>query len=221
METHRGAARHSTGASLLLLGLALLQPGALPAQGADSAYASAALDRLASRLAADTSLPDSLRHLSPADLIAKDAMNAMPRLPDEGVVRFMRLMAASMHALPEPTCGSLLMAGNQRGSDPEEMLFQLPPPLADEWIALLEQLVHARANRQPYGRIATAEEMHAWNMGLPDRLEPERRDRLIRIAQNPPPTQADACWAMRLIMDDLAAAPPATIGPITRAMFGR
>lgn len=204
---------------LPLLAALLLPTGAARAQAPDPAYADAALTRLAQRLAADGDLPDSLRHLTPAQLIDKTAMNALPLLDDAGVVGFMRLLAASLHALPEPECGSYLTAGGQ-GTDPEQMLPSLPAPLVDQWVGLAEALVRARAVPRR-GTAATAEEVRAWNMGLMTRLAADDRDRLITIAQNPPPSQGDACWAIRIIMDDLAAAPAATLAPITRAMFGQ
>ena len=205
---------------LPLLAALLLPAGTARAQAPDPAYADAALTRLAQRLAADGGLPDSLRHLTPAQLIDKTAMSALPLLDDAGVVGFMRLLARSLHALPEPACGAYLTGGS-RGSDPEEMLPVLPPPLVDDWIGLLEALVRARAGTRVRGTAATAEELRGWNAGLPKRLNAEDRDRLITIAQNPPPSQGDACWAIRIIMDDLAAAPAATLAPITRTMFGQ
>lgn len=205
--------------NLPLLAALLLPAGAAHAQAPDSTYASAALARLAGRLAADASLPDSLRHFTGDQLIAKEAMNALPLLDDVAIVGFMRLLAASLHALPEPECGSYLTAGNQ-GTDPEQMLPSLPAPLVDQWVGLAEALVRARAAPRR-GTAATAEEVRAWNMGLMTRLAADDRDRLVTIAQHPPPSQGDACWAIRIIMDDLAAAPPATLAPITRAMFGQ
>ncbi len=197
----------------------LLAPAAARGQAPDPAYAGAALARLADRLAADASLPDSLRHFTGDQLIGKDAMNALPLLDDAGVAGFMRLLGASLHALPEPECASYLMAGGQ-GTDPEQMLPVLPVPLVDQWVGLAEALLRARSGTRAPGTRATAAEVRTWNMGLMTRLASGDRDRLITIAQNPPPSQGDACWAIRVIMDDLAAAPPATLAPIARAMFG-
>ncbi len=206
--------------TLPLVAALLVPAAAARAQAPDPAYATAALARLAERLAGDASLPDSLRHFTGEQLIGKDAMNALPLLDDAGVVGVMRLLGASMHALPEPECASYLMAGGQ-GTDPEQMLPVLPAPLVDRWVGLAEALLRARAGARVVGTRATAEEVRAWNVGLMTRLAAGDRDRLITIAQNPPPSQGDACWAIRIIMDDLAAAPPATLAPIARAMFGQ
>lgn len=62
------------------IGLLYLLPSAAGAQGADQGYSSA-LTHLATRMGADPTLPASLRDFSPAELIAREAMNALPLLP--------------------------------------------------------------------------------------------------------------------------------------------
>jgi hypothetical protein len=64
-------------------------------------------------------------------------------------------------------------------------------------------------------------EIRAAYASIPARLSVEDRQRMISIARNPPPTRPDACWAMRVIMDGLAALPLAELGPVVRATFGQ
>jgi hypothetical protein len=205
---------------LLFLVLLFALPVAGTAQTPDSTYARAGLERLVRGLAADGTLPDSLRQLRVADLTDKRLMETLPRLDDAGVVRFMHLLARSMHQLPQALCGSFLSGGSAPGPEPSDLLPWLPQPVVDEWLALYETLVRA-TTRPLQGKAAGPDEVRTWNQGLPTRLPPTSRDRLIRIAQTPPPSEADACWAMQTIMDDLAAAPVDTQAPIIRTMFGQ
>jgi hypothetical protein len=38
------------------------------------------------------------------------------------------------------------------------------------------------------------------------------------IARNPPPNQADACWASQTLFGELAKLPPGELGPVMRRM---
>ena len=192
-------------------------PAPALAQGSGD-YARRAVAHLAERLAADSRLPDGLRHLTPSALVA---------LPDSGYVRvlndseasdFFRILTASLHQLPDSLCGRFLQLGSGGPPNVETMLLFLDSATVDGWVAVLDRMVRASATSPTPGR-ASPEEVRAANVAVLNSLDADRRQRLAWIAQHPPPTTNDACWAIRVIMDGMAQLPVPQLGPVVRTNF--
>jgi len=206
------------GINALLLGLvAAARP--LPAQLPDTGYAARALSALATRLAADPTLPDSLRRLSAVQIIAPGNMIYAAWLDDSSIGAYIRVTAATLHQLPEARCAKALRPDRTDSSDLDRLLPYVDSSTADQWAGVLERIVRARA-RPSGGRVAADSEVRALDRAVVAALEPPDRERLVRIAQFRPPDQTDACWAIRTIMDGMAAVPPARLGPVQRTLLG-
>src|SRR6266516_3301439 len=139
--------------------------------------------------------------------------------PARAASEFMHLTAATLHQVPDSLCGKFLQAGAD-APDLPAMLAYVDSSSMDRWAIMLERMVRARARSAPGARVATATEVRAAYAAIPGRLSVEDRQRMIWIARNPPPTQQDACWAMRVIMDGLAQLPLAELGPVVGLTFG-
>src|SRR5207249_463698 len=205
------------GSSVLIAFLAEASPAR--AQSADTSYSGRALGRLVQKIRADRTLPDSLRRLTAADLVGPITSSYVRFFDDSAANEFMHLMAATLHQVPDSLCGRFLQAGAD-APDLPAMLAYVDSSSMDRWAIMLERMVRARARSAPGPRAATATEVRAAYAAIPARLSVEDRQRMIWIARNPPPTQQDACWAMRVIMDGLAQLPLAELGPVVRATFG-
>jgi hypothetical protein len=189
------------------------------AQGSGD-FARRAVTHLAQTLAADTHLPDSLRRITETALVA---------LPDSGYVRvledseasdFIKVLATSLHQLPDSLCGRFLAAGSGDPPDLRTMLPLLDSVTVRGWLAVLEGMVRARARSQPILRTASPEEVRAAYVAIMNTMEPDRRQHLAWVAQHPPPTVKDACWSIQVIMDGMAQLPVAQLGPVARTNFG-
>jgi hypothetical protein len=208
-------------ALLLACSLAAVGPGAFArAQVPDSSYASQRIARLADHLRADVTLPDSLRYLSVHDIVDPTNASYFRLLNDSTSRAFMRVVAATLHQVPDSLCGSLL--GPDAGPSLEfaDMLPHLDATTIDSWAVLFEHVMHVRAAGGPGLPQATPEQVQAATVAILQRLSPEDRQRLIFVARHPPPSQRDACWSMQVLMDGLAAMSAGDLGPVVRAMFG-
>ena len=200
--------------------IALLAGASLArAQSADASYSGRALGRLVQRLRADRTLPDSLRRLTAADLVGPINSSYVRFFDDSAASEFMRLMAGTLHQVPDSLCGKFLQAAGDPPDLPA-MLVYVDSSTADKWAAILERIVRVRSKPAPSRRVASDTEVRAAYATIPGRLSVEDRQRMIWIARNPPPTRQDACWAMRVIMDGMAQLPLAELGPVVRATFG-
>lgn len=206
--------RRTTLVALLLVGLAA------PARAQSSSPSSQrALARLAQKVAADPKLPDSLRRLTATDLLALPESGYVRLLSDSQASDFMQVMAATLHQLPDSLCGRFLQLGQSK-PDLAMMVGLIDSATVDRWTVIVERMVRAIAGSQPAGRAASPEEIRAANVAVITALDAERRQRLGWIAQHPPPSSADACWAIQVIMDGMAQLPPLQLGPVVRANFG-
>jgi hypothetical protein len=187
------------------------------AQGSGD-YARQAVAHLARTIAADSSLPDGLRHLTTTALVG---------LPDSGYVRilndseasdFLRVLATTLHQLPDSLCGRFMQAG----SSPPNLLTMLPlldSATVNGWLGILDRMVRAWARSLPPGRTASPEEVQAAYMAILNSMDADHRQHLAWIAQHPPPTTTDACWSIRVIMDGMAQLPVPQLGPVVRTNF--
>ena len=200
--------------ALLLAGL----PAPVLPQSPNS-YGQRALARLAGKLAGDPKLPDRLRHITPSDLLALPESGYVRILNDSEASDFLQVLAATLHQLPDSLCGRFLVAGSSP-PDLAAMFTFIDSATVDRWTPILERIVRASARSQPAGPVATADEIRAANVAVITGMDAERRQRFGWIAQHPPPSLADACWAMQGILDGMAHLPPAQLGPVVRANFG-
>lgn len=189
------------------------------AQTSGTAPTPRALARLVERLRADATLPDSLRRLTAADLMGTVNMRYVALLDDTSSGLLMRTTAATLHQVPDSVCGALLEAAGGAPSDLAMLQFVDSGTTAD-WAIILERIVRARASALPGPRVASDTEVRAIMLGLQGRFSTADRERMVRMAQQPPPSGSDFCWSTRLVIDGIAALPPAELGPLVRKMFG-
>lgn len=176
-----------------------------------------ALTRLVTKLRADATLPDSLRRLTAADLMGTVNMRYVALLDDTSTGLFIRTTAATLRQMPDSTCGQLLQAAGP--SDLAMLQFVDSGTVAD-WALILERIVRARASNRPAPQVASDSEASAIMLGLQGRFSTADRERLVAMAQKPPPSGADFCWSTRLLIHHMAALPAAELGPLVRKMFG-
>ena len=206
--------KRTTLLALLLVGLAAPAGAQSP-----SPYSQRALARLAQNVAADQELPDSLRRLTATELLALPESGYVNLLSDSQASDFMQVMAATLHQLPDSLCGRFLQTGQSK-PDLAMMFALIDSATVDRWTVIVEQIVRAVAGSQPPGRAASPDEIRAANVAVITAMDAERRQRMGWIAQHPPPSSADACWAMQIILDGMSQLPPPQLGPVVRANFG-
>jgi hypothetical protein len=202
------------------LTLAMLGPRSpAHAQGPDSGYARRRIAQLADEVRADGTLPDSIRQLGVHDIIDPTNTSYFRLLDDSTAGVFLRLVASTLHHLPDSICGTLLGAGADQSPDFYDMLPLLGPATVDAWAVIFTRVVRLRAAAGPGFPLAPPEQVQGATVTMLQRLGPEDQRRLLTIARNPPPSPRDACWSIRVLMDGLAAMAPADLGPVVRAMF--
>jgi hypothetical protein len=189
------------------------------AQSPDSAYARRRVARLTDEVRADSTLPDSIRRLGVHDIVDPTNTSYFRLLDDSTAGVFMRLVASSLHELPDSICGTLLGSGDGRSPDFHDILPLLDPTAVDSWAVLFAHVVHLRAAAGPGYPLAPPEQVHGATVTMLQRLGPEDQQRLMLIARTPPPSPRDACWSIQVMMDGLAAIASADLGPVVRAMF--
>jgi hypothetical protein len=207
--------------SIILTLLAVLTgAGNVRAQVADSGRANRMLTRLTTKLRTDRTLPDSLRRLTPTDLTSPSNSNHAALLDDSTSSLLLRTMATTVHALPVSLCGSFLGGAAVPTRDLDAILPYADSVTLEQWSTILERIVRARAApvRRP---VASDSMMKVMFLRVYAGMNPTDQMHLIRIAQRPPPTPADACWSMQVMLDQLAALPATDAGPFVRGMFGQ
>jgi hypothetical protein len=184
------------------------------AQLPDTGYSHRALSRFLVVLHSDTRLPDSLRHLTVGGL---DSLpSAYFSLLDDAATSFyMHAMASALHQVPQALCGQVFAIGGNL--DLTTLLAAIDSTTVDALILSLNRAIHAAATGTPR-RVATRSEMQTAILKLTGGLPIADQQRLMRIARNPPPSEEDACWSIRVLIDGLAAMPPEELGPVVRAM---
>lgn len=200
--------------------LLLIAVFALQAQTPDTARANRMLTRLTAKLHADPSLPDSLRRLSATDLTSPRNTNNAALLDDSTSSLLLRTMVANVRVLPESLCGSFMGGSAVPTGDLDVILPYADSTTLERWSTVLERIVHARA--QPVRRpVASDSMMKVTFLRVYTGLKPSDQIRLFQIAQHPPPSRADACWSMRVMLGALATLPDAEAGPFVRGTFGQ
>jgi hypothetical protein len=195
-------------------------PAPARAQAPDTARANRMLTRLTTKLRADRTLPDSLRRLTPTDLASRANTNQAVLLDDPTSGLLLRAMAANARALPETLCGSFMGGSAMPTPDLDVILPYADSTTLERWSTVLEGIVRARA--APIRRPAMSDSMmKEMILRLYLGLKPSDQLRLMQVAQHPPPSRADACWSMRVMLDAFAALPDAEAGPFVRGTFGQ
>jgi hypothetical protein len=193
---------------------------ALQAQPADTARANRMLTRLSAKLQADRSLPDSLRRITPADLTSKANANHAVLLDDSSSSLLLRAMAANVRTLPDSLCGSFMGGSALPAGDLDVILPYADSTTLGQWSTVLERIVRARA--APVQRLVASDSaMKVTFLRVYTGLKPTDQFRLVQIAQERPPSRADACWSMRVMLGGLAGLPAADAGPFVRGTFGQ
>lgn len=196
-------------------------PACTAAQSSARGYTDGALGRLVARLHADPTLTDSLRGLSRTEVVSDSNMNFVSRLEDSSAAEFVRVLAQTLHQLPDSLCGAFL--GGPSGQDPTVavLLRYADSATVDGWMDVLYALIRVQATPAPNLPVATDAEIQAADPTVSQHLNTADRQRFMRIVLNPPPTPTDACWAARTMFDGFARLPVAQLGPVVRAMFAR
>ena len=202
------------------MNLLLIMLVALQVQTADTARANRMLTRLTVKLRADRSLPDSLRRLTATELTKPANTTNAALLDDSTSSLLLRTMATNVRALPESLCGSFMRGSAVPTGDLDVILPYADSTTLERWSTVLERTVRARAAavRRP---VASDSMMQATFLRVYAGLKPNEQIRLFQISQHPPPSRADACWSMRVILGGLAALPEAEAGPFVRGTFGQ
>lgn len=212
--THHGHSRQ------LVVLLALLGFGT-PAHGqqSDSTNATRVLSALAEKLHADATLPDSFRHLTPADLArTMDTGRFEVLLDDSSISLYLHTMAATLHQLPDSVCAELLGDSSRQLSEGRLMFGYVDGATMDNWGIIFERVIRARARSDSAGPMASTDAVQAAMFAIVGRLSQPDQERMMAIATHTPPTSADKCWLSRTITDGMAALPPEQAGPVTRAL---
>jgi hypothetical protein len=195
----------------ILAGLAV-SSSRLCAQAQDTAYASRAVGRFLQTLRVDATLPDSLRHLTPGNLESLPTAY-FQLLDDSSISAYLQTMASVLRQLPKAQCAE----ASSGGSGPGSLLAAVDSATVDALIIVYDRIIRAVAVATPR-KVATRAEMQAAILRITGGLPVADQQRLQNIARNPPPSQDDACWFNRLLMDGLAKLPPEELGPVFRAM---
>ena len=205
---------------LFVCAMGVAVPARAQAPVADTARANRMLIRLTTKLRADRTLPDSLRRLTPAELASPANTTQAVLLDDSTSSLLLRSMAANVHALPESLCGSFMGRSAMPAGDLDVILPYADSTTLDHWSTVLERIVRARA--APVRRPAASDSvMRTVFLRVYGGLKMSDQLRLVQIAQHPPPSRADACWSMRVMLDAFAALPNGEAGPFVRGTFGQ
>lgn len=202
------------------MNLLLIMLVALQVQTPDTARANRMLTRVTTKLRADAGLPDSLRRLTATDLTKPANTNNAALLDDSTSGLLLRAMASNVRALPESLCGSFMGGSAVPTGDLDVILPYADSTTLEQWSRVLERIVRARAApvRRP---VASDSMMKMTFLRVYTGLKPNDQIRLFQISQHPPPSRADACWSMRVILGGLATLPEAQAGPFVRGTFGQ
>lgn len=184
----------------------------------DSSYGARALSRTLERIRADTRLPDSLRGITIGGLDSL-ASKYFALLDDSSTALYVRAFAGALRQLPDSQCAE---AGGLSGGELNllTLLGSVDSATVDS-LLLAHELALLAAARGTSQRVGTAAEGQETIVRLVTSLPPEDQQRFFFIAQHPPPNPSDACWAIRMLFEELAKLPPASLGPIMRRMSQR
>ena len=197
----------------ILAGLAL-SSSRVCAQARDTTYSTRALGRFLQTLRVDATLPDSLRHLTPANLESLPTAY-FQLLDDSATSSYLKTMASVLRQLPKAQCAE----ASGGGSAPGSLLAAVDSATVDALILVYDRIIRAASVATPR-KVASRAEMQAAILRITGGLPVADQQRLQYIARNPPPSQDDACWFNRLLMDGLVKLPPEEVGPVFRAMSG-
>jgi hypothetical protein len=199
----------------LLSGLCtIVQVGS--AQNTDSTYGRRALERFLERTRADARLPDSLRSLT-VERLDSLSVTYFGNLDDSSMALYLRTTVAMLRQLPEPLCAAAGGLSGEHDLTLVRMLTGVDSVTADSLLRVHELALLA-ATRGASPRVGTPEELHSVMGRLITGLPPEQQQRFMFVARNPPPSQADACWASQTLFGELAKLPPSELGPVMRRM---
>lgn len=192
----------------------IVQVGA--AQNADSTYGRRALERFLERTHADARLPDSLRSLTVEGLDSL-SVTYFGMLDDSSMALYLRTTVAMLHQLPEPQCAVAGGLSGEHALTLARVLTVVDSVTADSLLLVHERALLA-ATQGTSPRVGTPDELRGVMGRLITGLPPEHQQRFMFIARNPPPSQADACWASQTLFGELAKLPPGELGPVMRRM---
>jgi hypothetical protein len=138
-------------------------------------------------------------------------------LDDSSMALYLRTTVAMLHQLPEPQCAVAGGLSGEHSLTLAEVLIAVDSETADSLLLVHERALLA-ATRGTSPRVGTPEELRDVMGRLITGLPPEQQQRFMFIARNPPPRQADACWASQTLFGELAKLPPGELGPVMRRM---
>jgi len=204
-----------------LVAVLVLLGASAAAQSPNAEVSNRIMDRLMTRLSADTGLPDSLRHLSVADLSSRATIAYVRTFDDSAAVDFMRTLASTMNQLPDTACVRL-MTGTRQGTPALPALIGfVDSATATHWAAIFERLVKARAlhasGGTTFGEVETDAAMQEMFGALPEG-DRDRFTRLMSTQQAPAPPEM--CWVARTILNGITKLSPAELAPLARGSFG-
>jgi hypothetical protein len=201
------------------ISLAVLHGALIPAAAAqvrDTSYGARALLRFITNARTDDRLPPRLRE------ITVERLDALPvhyfaLLDDSSATLWLQTVVALLGDLPESVCGSALSPSAENPLKLSILIASADSTTVDPLLLVHERVLLAIARPVPR-HSATREEVGGTIGRLIAELSPADQQRFGHIARNPPPNEADACWAARTLFGRLATLPPSQLGPVFRAM---
>jgi hypothetical protein len=186
------------------------------AQVHDTSYGARALGRFIDNARTDDRLPPGLREIT-VERLESLPVHYFALLDDSSAALWLQTVVALLTVLPEPVCGSLLSPSGENQLTISTLIARADSATVDALLLVHERVLLAIA--QPVPRhTATREEVGRTVGRLLAELPSAEQQRFGYIARNPPPNDADACWAARTLYGKIVTLPPSQLGPIFRAM---
>jgi hypothetical protein len=186
------------------------------AQVRDTSYGARALVRFIANARTDDRLPPRLRDIT-IDRLESLPVHYFGLLDDSSATLWLQTLVGVLGDLPESACGSALSPSAESPLKITTLIASADSATVDALLLIHERVLLAIARPIPR-RTATREELGGTIGGLIAELPPADQQRFANIARNPPPSEADACWAARTVFGKIATLPPSHLGPVFRAM---
>ena len=193
---------------------ALVPTGA--AQVHDTSYGARALVRFIANARTDDRLTPTLREIT-VERLESLPVHYFALLDDSSATLWLQTVVAILGDLPESVCGRVLSSSAENPLKLSTLIARADSATVDALLLVHERVLLAIA--QPVPRhTATREEVGRTIGRLIAELPPTEQQRFGYIARNPPPSEADACWAARTLFGRIVTLPPSELGPVFRAM---
>jgi hypothetical protein len=205
--------RTESAAAIWVLALAPVAAAAQVPAAPESSYAARALERLETRLKADSSLQLLLGGTLTGSPQGFDPRSLL-RLSDSTLLAFAASLRTSLARTDDSLCGDYI-SGTAEGF--MHLLESLDSAQVDVWLASIEQLMYAQAYEWPVQPSATAEEVEDAMIGLTAKLSEVELRRVAALSDASP--ISETCWFLRRLLAYLPGLPRQRAARVFRALM--